>query len=99
MEDKKIYQIVRNCSCCNAKKLREIEDRTGYYENKFLGEGDEPSFRCKKCKIIKPIENFSKVDPKNSERRRKFCRDCRNTQMKERYYKRKEEKLLKDKPQ
>ena len=85
MEDKKIYQIVSNCSCCNSKKMRQIEDKTGYYENKLLGEGGQ--FRCKNCKIIKPIDNFSLV-AKNSTRRRKFCRDCRNTQMKERYYKR-----------
>lgn len=101
MEDKKIYQLIKVCSCCKSKTKREIEDKTGYYENKQLGQGDDPSFRCSNCKIIKPIGNFSLVNPKKSNRRRKFCRDCRNQQMKERYYIRKElkkQKELKDKP-
>jgi hypothetical protein len=95
METKIIYQIVKNCSNCNGKctARTKIKDNTGYYENKMLSQGENPSFRCTNCREIKPIDNFSLIEPKKSKRRRKFCRECRNKQMRERYYKRKEEKL------
>lgn len=92
-----IYQVVKSCEHCNKKCTKKIEDKTGYYENKILGEGG--NFRCTNCKIIKPIDNFSLLHPKKSTRRRKFCRDCRNKQLREYYYAKKKKKELKDKPQ
>lgn len=84
-------KIKYTCQCCYKEKDKLLIDRTGYYENKILAE--DGNFRCKKCKIIKPIENFSLVNKKKFKRRRKCCDDCRKKQLRDAYYKRKQRKL------
>ena len=73
-----IYSVSYTCSNCNKEHKRSITDTTGYYENTLLSQGDDPSFRCRICKNVKPVEHFDHVNKKRSDRRRKMCRDCRN---------------------
>ena len=73
-----IYSVSYTCSNCNKEHKRNVTDTTGYYENKILSQGDDPSFRCRMCKDVKPVEHFDHVNKKRSDRRRKMCRDCRN---------------------
>ena len=73
-----MYSVLYTCSNCNKQHKRKHVDKTGYYENKMLSKGDDPSFRCRMCQDVKPIEHFDYVNKKRSNRRRKVCRECRN---------------------
>ncbi len=76
METNNLINITYTCGNCSSKVQRQKEDRTGYYENRMLSEGDDPSFRCRLCKLIKPVDCFDYVNKKRSQRRRKSCRSC-----------------------
>jgi len=76
------------CKTCNKNNNKN----TKYYLNKKL-EKENNSYKCSACKEIKRVEEFSFVDIKKSKRRRKVCSVCRCKQMRDRYYKRKKEKL------
>ena len=86
-EIQELYKSVINCQCCNIKRSKLRKDKTGFYENKILGEGG--NFRCKGCKEIKPINEFEFVNKLKSTNRRKKCRNCRSMQKLLYYHKKK----------